>query len=183
MNWKEYTSQFDEILEGRKATPPYDNETYIEYVKLNNSRMSRWMKKGVLTDELLNALNLIQSKQKWLLITEPWCGDAAHSVPFIKKMADYTPNIELEIQLRDSEESEIENYLTNGNRSIPKLIVRDENNNDIFTWGARPAEATELVQQQKTSDLSTKEKKAELQVWYNKDKGQAIQEEISELLG
>lgn len=182
MNWNEYTSQFSEILEGKNTTAPYDNPAYLEYVKLNNSRMNRWLKKGELSDETKQALDKIKSKQKWILITEPWCGDAAHLAPFIEKIAAYSPHIDLEIQLRDSKESEINNYLTNGGKAIPKLIARDANNNDLFVWGARPKEATELVQRQKMSEGSAEEKKAELQVWYNKDKGISIQKELSSLL-
>ena len=180
MNWEEYITDFDEILEGRETSSPYDNPTYVEYTKLNKSRMKRWMKRGVLTDKMKQAVDKINAKQKWILITEPWCGDSAHVAPFLKKIVDSSSYIELEIQVRDG--SEIDNYLTNGNRSIPKLIVRDENNKDLFTWGARPAGAAELVKQQKSSNKSTQDKKAELQVCYNKDKGGAFQEEIAALL-
>ena len=70
-------------------------------------------------------------------VTEPmrWgrlflCGDAAHIVPIIYLMSRLNNNITLRIQLRDSG-SEIEKYLTNGTKSIPMLIVRDENNKDL----------------------------------------------------
>ena len=182
MKWNEYIAQFDEILEGINTETPYDNPAYLEYVKLNNSRMNRWLKRGELLDETKKVLDKINAKQKWVLITEPWCGDAAHLAPFIEKITAYSPHIDFEVQLRDSEESEIENYLTNGGKAIPKLIARDADNNDLFVWGARPKEATELVQRQKMSEVSAEEKKAELQVWYNKDKGSSIQKELSKLL-
>lgn len=182
MNWEEYTTQFEDILSGKLSDAPYDNPNYLEYVKLNHSRMNRWIKKGELTEEIKSSLDNIKTKQKWVLITEPWCGDAAHLAPFVEKMAAYSPNIELEIQLRDSEKSEINNYLTNGGKAIPKLIVRDENNVDLFSWGARPDEAQKIVINQKDSNQTAKEKKAELQVWYNKDKGRSIQKEIQTLL-
>jgi hypothetical protein len=149
---------------------------------LNNSRSKRWIKKGELTDEIKLKLDSIQAKQKWIIITEPWCGDAAHLAPFIKKMAEYSPHIELEIQKRDGEGSEIDRYLTNGGKSIPKLIVRDENGKDLYNWGPRPTEPQAIVMNQKSSNQTAEEKKSELQVWYNKDKGISIQKELADLI-
>ena len=116
--------------------------------------------------------------QKWYLITEPWCGDAAHLTPFIQKIAEYSPHIELHVILRDGDDNMIDSYLTDGSKSIPKLIVRDDNNTDLFTWGPRPIEAKELVDNLKESTKTTQEKKAALQVWYNNDKGISIQREL-----
>ena len=181
MNNIEYRKFFDDILEGREVNVPYNNQSYVDYVKLNKSRTHRWDKKGILTEELSSAIKEIDEPQNWVLITEPWCGDAANSVPLIEKMAELNPNVNLTIQLRDSG-SEIDNYLTNGAKSIPKLIVRDEVGNDLFTWGPRPKEAQELVIKQKGLDLSADEKYANVLKWYLKDKGQSIQSELMELL-
>ena len=40
--------------------------------------------------------------------------------------------------MRDNDNSEIESYLTNGSKSIPKLIIRDNDGKDLFVWGPRP---------------------------------------------
>ena len=72
--------------------------------------------------------------------------------------------------------------MTNGGKSIPKLITRDADGNDIFAWGPRPAEAQALVQKQKGSDASTDEKYIELLHWYKEDKGKSIQREFLALL-
>lgn len=181
MNSQEYRKLFENIIEGMETNKPYDNMAYVDYVNLNKSRIHRWDKKGILTEELSSAISEIDEPQNWILITEPWCGDAANSVPLIEKMAELSPNINLNIQLRDSG-SEIDNYLTNGGKSIPKLIVRDEEGNDLFTWGPRPKEAQELVIKQKDLDLSADEKYANVLKWYLKDKGQSIQNEIIELM-
>ena len=181
MNYQNYNALFHEITEDISPKAPYDNPEFVHYVELNQKRQERWFKKGELTPETIETVSSISEKQNWILITEPWCGDAAHSVPFIEKMAILNPNISLTIQLRDKD-SEIDKYLTNGGKSIPILVVRNEKNDDIFVWGPRPAEAQEIHLQNLTSDKSNEEKKIELQQWYNKDKGQTIQKEISTLL-
>ena len=182
MTFSEYQKLFDTILAEKTIEKPYDNPHFLEYVKLNNSRQKRWLKKGEIAEEIKLTVQSITKKQTWIVITEPWCGDAAHNVPFIAKLAELNPNITLKIQLRDSENSEIESYLTNGGRSIPKLIARNESGADIFTWGPRPAESQFIFDQLKAENATFKTQKIALQEWYNKNAGCAIQEEILAIL-
>lgn len=183
MNLAEYEKQFEDILEGNNTNYPYDSEDYINYVKMNQRRMKRWEKTAKILPELRETLANIDQSMNWVLITEPWCGDAAHSHSFIKKTAALNSNITLSIQNRDAENSEIDNYLTNGGKAIPILVVRDADNNDLFVWGPRPKEAQDLVIRQKKDDtISANDKKIELQKWYNKDKGTIIQQELNQLL-
>lgn len=177
MNWNEYLSSFDAILDGTHTSAPYDKEAYREYVGLNKSRVSRWLKKIEIQPELVSTSMTIDSPQHWLLITEPWCGDAAHSTPIVQLMAALNPNITLEIVLRDST-NDIESYLTYGGKSIPKLVVRNEKGDDLFTWGPRPASCQKLMSELKSLELPFEEINAKIQQWYNKDKGIEIQAEL-----
>jgi len=182
MNWKKYTKGFDVILKNESNQAPYDKESYVTYTKLNHSRLSRWEKKFELSNEAKVTLNSIKNPQKWILITEHWCGDAAHSASVLNKFAEYSELIEFEVQLRDETPFLIDKYLTNGGKSIPKLIVIDKDGNDLFNWGPRPAEIQKMVMGMKTSDLSAHEKNRVVQGWYNKDKGKSTENEIIALL-
>ena len=182
MNFSEYQQTFDRILSGELTSAPYDDSHFIEYTKLNHSRQNRWVKKGVLINEAVEAINNIQFKQTWVLISEPWCGDAAHIVPIIARMAELNPLIQLDIKLRDNDNSEIESYLTNGNKSIPKLIIRDNNGKDLFVWGPRPSQCQQQFDANKENGLAINEIKILLQKWYNEDEGKLIQKEICSLL-
>ena len=183
MNWTEYTSKFESILNGTFTEKPYDNPDYVEYVKLNNSRVKRWEKKLEIPDEAGKIIASIDSPQTWILIVEHWCGDAANMAPVINKIAEANENITLDIQLRDSEPFLIEQYLTNGGKSVPKLIVRDEDGNDLFTWGPRHAECQAMVMKNKDADdMTAQEKKAAIQKWYNMDKGISAFNELAELI-
>lgn len=178
MTFKDYQQTFDAVLAGKKIDSPYDDPHFLEYTKLNLSRQNRWLKKGEIFPETLAVINALSKKQTWVIIAEPWCGDASHCVPFMVKMAELNPLITLEIKLRDSENSEIENYLTHGGKAIPILIIRDSDNNDLFVWGPRPEPAHDLFLQLKEAQFSLEDQKIALQNWYNKDLGQTIQKEI-----
>jgi len=182
MNLVDYEKQFQEILDGENTNYPYDSEDYIKYVKLNQRRIKRWTKTGKILPELMETIQSIEQPLNWVLITEPWCGDAAHSHTFITKLEALNPKINLTVQNRDAPNSEIDKYLTNGGKSIPILVVRDAEGNDLFHWGPRPKEAQEMVMRLKKDDsISMEDKKKEVQMWYNKDKGVSIQQELNQL--
>ncbi len=178
INWYEYLSSFEDILNRKLTKKPFDNEAYIEYVKLNKSRMNRWLRTGLLKGSTQQTIEKIREVQNWYIITEPWCGDAAHSVPFIYLLSELNQNIKLTLILRDSEPEWIERYLTNGSRSIPKLIVRNNYDEDLFTWGPRPKECQLLISELKKQHISDEDIKTRAQEWYNKNKGISLQEEI-----
>lgn len=180
MTFSEYTTYFQEIVvkEAETQAPPYDNPDYLEYTKLNWHRMNRWLKTGILSEALMQKIKGIHQPQQWILITEPWCGDAAHSVPFIELLSRLNPLITLSYELRDSEPHRINNYLTRGTKSIPKLVIRNAEEEDVNTWGPRSA-GCQLVYDSLMAEKASFEKiKGEIQNWYNGNKGVAIQEEL-----
>jgi len=182
MNFSEYNALFPSILGNLTPEAPYNEEDYFNYVKLNESRQNRWLKHGKLLEETLISLGKIQEKQQWILISEPWCGDAAHSVPFIHLMAAQNPLIELIIELRDQAPFRINDYLTNGGKAIPKLIVQNTKGEELFTWGPRPTILQEIFHHLKNEGASFEDQKKVLQQWYNENKGVEIQKEICRLI-
>lgn len=182
MDFHRYLLVFEDILHASPPSAPYDNAAYLDYAKLNWSRMSRWLKKGVLSEVVVETVRRINAPQHWLVITEPWCGDAAHTLPFIQLIAQQNTHISVEYELRDSPPFRIEKYLTNGSKSIPKLIIRDGKGNDLATWGPRPAACQQLYDQLKVEGADFETQKVALQNWYNADKGQSLQQELCELI-
>lgn len=181
MNWSEYNHFFEGILQNPNPASPYDNDDFLGYTKMNQTRSKRWMKHGELIPSITETVGKINKTQHWILITEPWCGDAAHSVPFIHLISELNDNIQLEIQLRDTD-SEIEKYLTNGGKSIPILVIRDEKGNDLAVWGPRPADCQVIFKQLKADDTEFGDIKIALQNWYNQDAGVSLQQELDNLI-
>ncbi|ETN94588.1 thioredoxin family protein [Zhouia amylolytica] len=170
-------------LEG-KSSAPEQSESMTEFTVLNDRRMKRWDKTMSLTKEVLATVKELNRSVRWLVLTESWCGDAAHALPVMNKIAEQSDKIQLEIVFRDQHEDLMNMFLTNGGKSIPKLIAIDIDSQEIIgTWGPRPATATQMVEDYKEKyGKLTPELKQNLQVWYNKDKGQSIANELLELL-
>jgi len=102
----------------------------------------------------------------------------------INKVAEFNDNINLRLILRDENEELMNAYLTNGGKAIPKLIAIDKETGQVVkTFGPRPSEATKLVDEYKLEHGSlTLEFKQDLQIWYNKDKGQTTISDLEKLL-
>jgi hypothetical protein len=75
-------------------------------------------------------------------------------------------------------------YLTNGSRSIPKLICLNANTlEQLGTWGPRPAELQKIVIENKDNpDLSFGAKVRMVHDWYAEDKTLSIQDEFIDLI-
>ncbi len=182
MNFQEYLHYFEHVLNNDTPVAPYDNPDYLNYTRLNWARMNRWLKTAVLTEEMTAAVKAIHEPQQWIVITEPWCGDAAHIVPFLQLIALENPLISVDYELRDSEPHRINSYLTNGGKSIPKLVIRNAQNEDMAVWGPRPAKCQEVYAALSAQKTDIETLKTALQNWYNADKGKEIQAELSALL-
>jgi hypothetical protein len=182
MNNKDYQHYLKSVLNNIHPVPPYVNADYIKYVRLNWFRQQRWLKNGVLNENLSAFLKNIHEPQKWIFITEPWCGDAVHILPFILKLLADNAAIELDIQLRDSSPFTIEQYLSGKSKSIPKLIVRNKLDQDLFVWGPRPRECQKLYNELRIAGDDYEHINLSLQNWYNQDKGISFQLEILQQL-
>ncbi len=179
MTYEEYKKLFADEIENPSAL---DENNNYDIKKLNFARRTRVEKQFVPSDELIEAVNKISKPQLRVVLTESWCGDSAQNLPVLTKISELSENIELRILLRDSNLEIMDQYLTNGTRSIPKLIVFDEEGNELFRWGARPAAAQQLINDLKEKGLQKNEWLIELHKWYANNRGKEIEKELLKLL-
>jgi hypothetical protein len=183
MTFQAYYELTEKLVAEGKTTGPNQSENLAHYTKLNLSRMKRLVKTAVLNDALIEKVNQIKRKTYFLVISEAWCGDAAQNVPLIAKAAEFSSNIELKIILRDDNLDIMDAYLTNGGRSIPKVIAIDAESLDVIgEWGPRPLAAQELMLELKSKGVSHEEMVEVLQRWYNNDKTTSFQADFADLI-
>lgn len=183
LTYTEYNMLFKQLVEEGRTTGKEQTPEKIDFTKLNWSRSKRLDKTATLAKKAEAIFKAPIRPQTWLVITEPWCGDAAQSLPFLNKIAGLNPNIDLKLVLRDENEGLMNEFLTNGSKSIPKLIILDKDLEVIGSWGPRSAKATELVNTyKKNHSMLDAEFKKDLQVWYNNDKGIAIVDDLVKLV-
>ena len=181
-SFESYKVLVSELVAHGKTSGPDQREDLIHYTDLNAKRMKRIEKTTALTEQLKKQISSIQEPMTWVLLSEAWCGDAAQILPVLGKIASESEQIDLKNILRDEHLEIMDQYLTNAGRSIPKLICLDQNNQEIFVWGPRPASIQEVVDEIKAEGIDHAILVERIQHAYNKDHTQSIQEEIQELL-
>ena len=183
ISYQEYRDLVKNLVSEGKSTGPNQSEALLNYSTLNDRRMKRLDKTIKLSEEVIAKAQNLKEPQTWLLLTESWCGDAAQTMPVINKIANENKNINFKVLLRDENLELMDEFLTNGTRSIPKLIALDTANQVLNSWGPRPSLATKMVTNHKARHGSLYAQfKQDLQVWYNKDKGKSVQDDFIEFL-
>jgi hypothetical protein len=183
-SYADYRHHVTALLQQGLSTGNTQSEALTHYSTLNEARMNRLDKTIHLTDEASARLKTLTKRHILMVITEGWCGDAAQIVPVINKLAQVNDALELRLVLRDENETLMDEYLTNGARSIPKLVVVEKDTlMPRGSWGPRPHGAAALIADYKARPEGINEEaKTELQKWYLHDKGQSTIEEIMLLL-
>ena len=183
-SYNEYRTLVSKLISEGKSTGNDQSKALLHYSELNEVRMKRLEKTLKIDLEVEKTLQNLKSNQTWLVISEGWCGDAAQILPIIKLMTEVSENIDFKIVLRDENEALMNQFLTNGSKSIPKLLILDENSNVINHWGPRPEAAKNIILDYKANHgIVDETAKIALQKWYLEDKGISTMKEIVELIG
>lgn len=184
MSYEEYIQLIEKLLKDGKTTGEDQSLSKTEYAELNLRRMRRIEKTFSISEEFAGFSNGLDTPIIWLVLTEGWCGDAAQIIPVLDKLTKRSDQLELKLILRDEHPDLMDQFLTNGSRSIPKLIALDAGSNQVLgSWGPRPAEAQKLLTAFKTTpEMSKDDFSKQIQLWYAKDKGRSIEKELIDLM-
>ena len=183
ISYQEYKDLVSRLISEGKSTGQNQTDELLNYSILNDKRMKRLDKTITLSQEIISKTIALEEPQTWLILTESWCGDAAQTIPIINKIANENSNINFKIVLRDENLELMDEFLTGGGRSIPKLVAMDKDHNVLNSWGPRPTIATKMVEDYKVENGSLDPQfKKILQVWYNKDKGKSVQNDFIKFL-
>ncbi|MFP5471059.1 MAG: thioredoxin family protein [Bacteroidia bacterium] len=182
MTYAQYLAFTEEKVANNSSSGVKPSVEFINYTKLNLSRMKRAEKtikiNAKLADKLQNAkLNIIA-------LTETWCGDASQNTPILGLLEREFSGVKVSMLLRDEHHDIMNRHLTNGGMAIPKFIFLDGHFNIIGEWGPRPKPLQKMVLDNKNSKhpIPHDEFSIEIQKWYNQDKSETLQSEITALL-
>ena len=184
-SYPEFVKFIEQLIQENRTTGANQSEEYLAYTRMSLQRMVRWNKTSKVSAPLEQLMRTVNRPQVWLLITEAWCGDGAQSIPHLAKLAALNSLISLKIVLRDEHPELMDAYLTNGNRSIPKLIaITTDLQQELFTWGPKPQYLLDrhAAFKQNPEGLSYLEFKEQIHLWYAKNKQKDLEAEIYPLI-
>jgi thiol-disulfide isomerase/thioredoxin len=101
----------------------------------------------------LSAFSSLEKPVDILVISEDWCGDCHDNLPILERIANDTGKANVRVLGRDDNLDLIDQFLKEGKyRSIPVIVVLDENLDAVNHLIERPASVTE-VRTQKRQEL------------------------------
>jgi hypothetical protein len=128
-------------------------------------------------DEHLQRVAGLEGAWHLLVLSEDWCGDAVNTVPVVAKLAELSPNLDLRVLARDHNLDLMDAHLTGTSRSIPVVIMLDDDFRERGWWGPRPAELQSWV----LGPGQAQDKEARyrhLRGWYARDAGRTTLNEV-----
>lgn len=183
ISYEDFISLNQTLLKEGKTTGLLQDAEHVEFGRINLTRMARLDKTIKLQDQLLENLSRLKTHHSIVVITEGWCGDSAQNAPIFALLPKHTQQLSVLFLIRDEHPELMDQYLTKGSRSIPKIICFEtESLTEKWVWGPRPKKLQTEVEQMVAKGLSKEERGLFTQNWYNQNKTEELQNEINTLV-
>jgi hypothetical protein len=143
LSYEDYREHWRDQKDASPDGADPDERRRIHFLNYNWERQAHVHDTHTPSDDLRDAIDRLDEPQLWMVLTEPWCGDSAFLLPVIAEAAALSDEVTLRILLRDENLDVMDQYLTDGSRSIPKLVAFAEDGTERFVWGPRPEGARE----------------------------------------
>jgi hypothetical protein len=107
-------------------------EQYVDQMSINRERFVEALDEITVEPQDARVLERLGAARRVLVITEDWCGTCLAEVPFVAKLIESRPGIEMRLFPRDANPDLMDQYLKKGlYRSIPVFAFFDEQMNEI----------------------------------------------------
>ncbi len=105
---------------------------YVDKMRFNREQFVEAIEETTLGPEDTRLLERLAGTKRVLVISEDWCGTCMAHVPYVAKLVEGRPNIEMRLFPRDANLDLMDQYLKKGRyRSIPVFAFFDEEMNEL----------------------------------------------------
>jgi hypothetical protein len=155
---------------------------FVDAARVNKQLWATMYKLARVPDTFVERARALPRMVRLLILNEDWCGDAVNTLPAIAKLAALAPDrIELRVLGRDANPDLMDAHLTGTSRSIPVVIVLDEDYAEGGWWGPRPRELQAWTVGPGQL-LGKAERYREIRRWYARDRGLTTLDEVVSLM-
>lgn len=158
--------------------------TFGAYVATTVENASLWRDAARLArvgDDAVARAAALPGQWHLLVLSEDWCGDAVNSVPYVARLAELAPNVDLRVLARDQNPDLMDAHLTGQARSIPVVIAYDAAFAEHGWWGPRPAPLQAWVFGEGQA-FDKPDRYRQVRAWYARDRGRTTVDEVLGLL-
>ena len=151
---------------------------FVDAAQQNRQLWATMYKLARVSESFVDRVRALPGRWHLLVLNEDWCGDAVNTVPAIAKLASLVPDhVDLRVLGRDANPDLMDAHLTGSSRSIPVVIVLDEDYVERGWWGPRPRELQAWVVGPGQA-LEKAERYREIRRWYARDRALCTLEEV-----
>ena len=182
--YAEFRALVGHLVAARRTSGPDQTPGLIRFTQQNLAHLDRGCTRPLLP-ALVEKIRHLDHKEHWVILAEAWCGDTAHCLPILARLAESSAgHVKLHVLLRSDHPAVMAAHQTNGKNSIPKLVRLDAaTRRELGSWGARPAPAQALsVQLHADPAQHTSQIVRAMNDWYETDNGQTLQQELLDQL-
>jgi Thioredoxin len=114
---------------------------YIAHMSVNRERFVAALDETTIGPEDARVLAQLGAVRRVLVLSEDWCGTCLAHVPYVARLVEGSPSIEMRLFPRDANLDVMDQYLKKGlYRSIPVFVFFDEHMNEVGRFiETRPA--------------------------------------------
>ena len=107
-------------------------QQYVDKMSFNRERFVDAIEDATVGPEGARVLERLAGARRVLVISEDWCGTCLAHVPYVAKLIEGRPEIEMRLFPRDANLDLMDQYLKQGRyRSIPVFAFFDEHMNEL----------------------------------------------------
>lgn len=156
-------------------------EGYLDTVVKNRELWHAVHERVRLPEDLVELARAMPGEWNILALSEDWCGDAVNTLPVVARLAREV-GWDFRVLGRDDNLDIMDAHLTNGrSRSIPVVIVYDEDFDEVGWWGPRPGEIQAWVMDEGLA-MSSPDRYKVIRRWYAKDRGRTTVSEVLDII-
>jgi hypothetical protein len=159
--------------------------TWQQFFDAANARKQMWTDnyaRGVPADELATRAEAVPGTWRVLAVAEDWCGDSANTIPYLARLVERVPNLELRIVNSKEGRWVMESHRTpDGRPATPTVLLLGPDFEERGCFVERPRQLREWVAANKPK-LGDEEFQTRKMAWYREDRGRETVAEIVEIL-
>ena len=155
--------------------------SYSHFVLADTARHVEWTRNyeqaATTVAGLAPRVRAVRGHWHLLVVAEPWCNDALNSVPYLARLAELNPAIEIRL-LRKSEAPELlAAHPFEGRDATPLVLLLDDHFVERGAWIERPVPLRELIKSKEGRVCEDTLKEA-VREWRSADAGRTVVDEV-----
>lgn len=143
---------------------------FLEAAEKNKTLWTEIYRRAQLPKEIVRTAKALKKRWSFLVLAEDWCGDAINSMPYLARLVEQVPSLELRLLSREENLDLMDAHLTGQSRSIPVVMILDEDYREVAWWGPRPTPLQEWFMRE-LRPLPKEQRLRKTRAWYIRDRG------------